>query len=567
MDFSNWLLITETQKIINKSNDNFKDLLIEIFETKGNLERYLEEEMPEMPEDIPDPDPFAGGDENAKPIEERKRRSQAEIRAILANQKLLKSLDIDDQENRKIIISILVELGYLEPEEEGEKLLVKKSQVDRAYRQAMRDIKKKEKEEEIKRRRRVEFIDEETREQTLKEIKDAMLRLRFKGMEFRKNKIDELKNLDVKNPQDTDRCFRLLSDLNYVGKEKDEVDIEELEKSYNAAVSEQDNSEAPAEIAGEIQGKSVEQLRKEFQEKFAELWTKKMLPLPEGTEFLERLTNSLHQRFVSKEKNASPWSWTWLPPRSPQYLDPSSNISLKQILSITNRIQKNKKIDDIRNSKEYSFGQTQGNADEVEDFITGHSRELGKATASDQSDEFALGKEEASAALVKHLKDFKLQNPLQGYTFCVLFGLNCDDLDNFNFEPLSRAHGAMISQKVKEKLIEIFSSDPINKDKVEKMDQSQINKLIRDSKKSFAKIVCSDPLLKDSHYSRLLGCEDENPLLAAKKPTFKQTTRRGIKMQGRCSKCGAIQTTNDEKMQTGRAICNTCKLGRIDPIT
>jgi DNA-directed RNA polymerase specialized sigma24 family protein len=572
MRFLDWLLINETKRAIKESNNNFKKILIEVFKTKGNLEVLSENEenLDETPPELQDP--FTGSED--APEVKRKIITPEEIKRNQANYKLLKTLDKEDPEERKIIIRILVELGYISMPEEGEKLMVTKTQVNSAYKKAIKNISKEEEEKE-------KTVDPEIKEDILKKLKDEMLKLRFKGMEERLKRIEELKNLDINNSKDADRAYELLSDLGYINTPKTALDSEELEKSYTAAVKENDNQEAPPQISGEIFGKSINQLESDFQKTFAELWRYGLLRMPEGTEYLDKLTKTLSKRTVyPTSKKIENWTWKWLPPRSSQYLQ-GEELELDAIRGIANRMETQHKTDSYRGrSAEKTYGQKE---DDEEDFIaTGLSGSLMRHKASEEEPEFAFGKSEAFEKLKSIIDQIKQTNPLEAYSFCVYYGMDCDNMDEFN--PLRKTGGGpAVTDQVREKLLNLFKGKP-EESSIKTMDNAKINRLIQKGEEIFAKMVCADPVLKNSHYGRLIGCRKTDlgafvPKIArtsektkAKKEmsqdseadVFKQR-RTHSDSEGVCLRCGAKQKANELDINLGRATCKFCGIGKLGP--
>jgi len=561
MEFSNWLTSLELRDIISETYGNydesaiFNGLLNEIFQTKGNIEILLEnEEEDDGPAELADP--FAGGSEDAKPVEggEKKSRMEKELEIRKHNTDLLKTLDLEDREDRQTIIRILVELGYIKKPSDGT-LKIKSKDVDASYNRAMRDISKQEKaKEELKKKKKamglVEPIDPDLEKSLLKDLKDSMLTLRYKSMLDRKNKVEELMTYKGNMQQHLDRVSDLLSDLGYV--EKGNLDISVLSDKFEKAIKEDDNQDPPGFLRSDMQ-KSMDQLRREFMEKFGELWKFKLLPIPQaGTEYLDRLINSLTKRKVNERGEFKPWPWSWLPPNSQEYSSEDAELSLSNVRGIQNTLQTSAQQDLARKTKkERTYGVAD---DDKEDQIAN----IAASNEEDEEDTSTVGALEAEKKVKKILHDLLMQHPKEGHAFCVQVGINYNDIlsgsdSDLTFNVLRKSGGPSVSDQVKDILSKKFPD-------MVAMSDLQVNKLMRDGKQIFANKICQDQELKNSRWGRLLNCASSGAVVLKKlkTDTEEEPARHYGKVSAVCSRCGTKQESHQDDIELGRAKCKIC---------
>lgn len=559
MEFSNWLTSLELKNIISETYGKydesaiFNSLLKEIFQTKGNIEILLEnEEEDEGPAELDDP--FTG-DEDARPVDKKSEFDvEEEYKTRKHNTDLLKTLDIEDREDRQTIIRILVELGYVK-RPSGGTIKIKSKDVDAYYKRAIRDIAKQEKaKEELKKKNKaiglVQPIDPDLEKSLLKDLKDSMLSLRYKAMLDRKNKVEELMTYKGNVQQHLDRVSDLLSDLGYV--DKGNLDIEVLSDKFEKAIKEDDNQDPPGFLRSDMQ-KSMDQLKKEFMEKFGELWKFKLLPIPQaGTEYLDRLVNSLTKRKINERGEFNPWPFPWMPPRSQEYSSEDAELSLSNVRGIQNTLQTSAEQDLARKTKkERTYGVAD---DDKEDQIANI------ATSADEEDEedATVGALEAEKKVKKILHDLLIQHPKEGHAFCVQVGINYNDIlsgsdSDLTFNVLRKSGGPSVSDQVKDVLSKKFPD-------LTAMSDLQVNKLMRDGKQIFANKICQDQDLKNSRWGRLLNCAPSGAVVLKKlkTDTEEEPARHYGKISAVCSKCGTKQESHQDDIELGRAKCKMC---------
>ena len=574
MEFSNWLTSLELKNLISETYGKydesaiFNSLLKEIFQTKGNIEILLEnEEEDEGPAELADP--FTG-DEDAKPVDKKPEFDvEEEYRTRKHNTDLLKKLDIEDKEDRQTIIKVLVELGYIKKPSDG-RLVVKSKDVDAFYNRAMRDTAKQEKaKEELKKKKKamglVEPIDPDLEKSLLKDLKDSMLTLRYKSMLDRKNKIEELMTYKGNVQQHLDRVSDLLSDLGYV--KKGNLDAGVLSEKFEKAIKEDDNQDPPGFLRSDMQ-KSIDQLKKEFMEKFGELWKFKLLPIPQaGTEYLDRLVNSLTKRKVNERGEFKDWQWPRFPPNSQEYSSEDAELSLSGVRAIQNTLQTSAEQDLARKTKkERTYGVADDDKEDQIANIAANSEE----EEEEDSHETAVGNLEAEQKIRQILHDLLIQHPYEGHAFCIKMGINYDSIlsgsqSAMTFDVLSKNPkvgipvAVQVYNKLPKHLLTIFAAE---KDQLKI--NAKINKMIRDGEMIFTRKVCQDQDLKNSRWGKVINCDLSGsavlPIDVGAKPKIEpdKTKRHYGKVSAVCSKCGTRQESHQDDIDLGRAKCKIC---------
>jgi hypothetical protein len=323
MKFSDWA---------SKKNKNVVlETLFKVFNSKGFLEEIIKEQDEfddEGPVEVPNP--FTGG-EDEDPVNTKEKISNID-RKIMRDRRIAdaerarkEAIKRKRSEKRKEILSGLVSAGKIDSPD---------------------DI--------------------------LRDAKDKMLLLRYKGMYERKKRIEEIKKLNL--DQNIKRIFDLLIELDYLkpegvkgaptgGDNLGDIKPERLNKALEEAKSESGN-EYPEVLDQLLSSKNLDQFRKEAKDALYKVFDYPVrVPYDEDTDHaVDKIIKSIGKRhvtsFVLSKKDmknllkAKEWNWPWL--MSSGDIDPQE---IKNELSRRlGSAAKTKKIDTSRR-KEKTTGQ------------------------------------------------------------------------------------------------------------------------------------------------------------------------------------------------------------------
>jgi len=401
MKFSDWALIKNKNKI--------EETLFKVFNTKGFLEEIIKEqdEFDDGPVEIPSP--FTGS-EDAKPVDTKEKISNID-RKIMRDRRIAdaerarkEAIKRKRSEKRKEILSGLVSAGKVDSPD---------------------DI--------------------------LKNAKDKMLLLRYKGMYERKKRIEELKKLplDQQNTKNIKRIFDLLIELDYLkpegvkgaptgGDSLDTIKPERLHKALEEAKSESGN-EYPQFLEQLLSSKDLEQFAKEAKDALYKVFDYPVrVPYDEDTNHaVDKILRGIGKRsvtsFVLSKKDmknllkAKEWNWPWL--MSSGDTDPQE---IKNELSRRlSSAAKTKKIDTSRR-KEKTTGQAATNSEiDMDPTKLIRSRE--------RSPQMSVGEMERAErigairdSIQKAFAELHSSNPDWFVVFATALGLDYDRLGNID---------------------------------------------------------------------------------------------------------------------------------------
>lgn len=325
MKFSDWALIKNKIKI--------EETLFRVFNSKGFLEEIIKEQDEfddEGPVEVPDP--FTGS-EDAEPVDTKEKISNIDRkiirdkRAADAERARKEAIKRKRSERRKETLSGLVSAGKVDSPEE-----------------------------------------------ILKNAKDKMLLLRYKGMYERKKRIDELKKLPL-DQQNIKRIFDLLIELDYLkpegvkgapygGDNLADIKPERLYKALEEAKSETDN-DYPQVLEQLLSSKDLDYFEKEAKAALYRTFEYPVeMPYHEETdEIIDKIMKKISKRhvtsFVLSKKDmpnlmkAKKWNWPWL--MTGGDIDPQE--IKDELRGRLRSAEETKKLDNLRR-KEKTTGQT-----------------------------------------------------------------------------------------------------------------------------------------------------------------------------------------------------------------